>query len=188
MRANLNAGLRLDVNQLTRGRRRLSRLLGTLTYSTGYTILFDWRVSGASGTLTLEHAGIKQSIALDGVPRRYGGRQWYAKCPRTGRRVSVLWRPPGATRFASRHAWGRSVAYGTQFLDACGRAHATQARIKRRLLGDHDPNDWDLPPKPKWMRWRTYQDLEDRFDRAEAFLDDQFTRAAARLLGMDWPG
>jgi hypothetical protein len=32
-----------------------------------------------------------------------------------------------------------------------------------RLIGDL-PDDWDLPPKPKWMRWRTYNRLVERFD------------------------
>ena len=25
-----------------------------------------------------------------------------------------------------------------------------------RLIADLDPDEWDLPPKPKWMRWATY--------------------------------
>jgi len=32
------------------------------------------------------------------------------------------------------------------------------------LIGDLDPDDWELPPKPKWMRWRTYNRLAERFD------------------------
>jgi hypothetical protein len=36
------------------------------------------------------------------------------------------------------------------------RAHAGKARIKNRLIAGADPEKWDLPPKPKWMRWPTY--------------------------------
>jgi hypothetical protein len=31
------------------------------------------------------------------------------------------------------------------------RAHRGRAKIKARLIGSLDPDDWDLPPKPKWI-------------------------------------
>ena len=59
----------------------------------------------------------------------------------------------------------RKVAYRSQFLSVYDRGHAGQAKIKARLIGDDlDP---DLPPKPKWMRWRTYDRLVERFDAYE---------------------
>jgi hypothetical protein len=63
------------------------------------------------------------------------------------------------------------VAYASQFNDATGRAHLGQSRIKSRLIGGNDPDVWDLPPKLKWMRWRTYSRLEGQFDHHEAVLD-----------------
>jgi hypothetical protein len=50
--------------------------------------------------------------------------------------------------------------------DPDNRAHLGKARIKARLIADLDPDEWDLPPKPKWMRWHTYNryavmDVED---------------------------
>jgi hypothetical protein len=45
------------------------------------------------------------------------------------------------------------TAYTTQFLDRDNRAHYGQARIKNRLIANLDPDEWSLPPKPKWMRW-----------------------------------
>jgi hypothetical protein len=36
------------------------------------------------------------------------------------------------------------------------RGHAGKAKIKSRLIRDLDPDDRELTPKPKWMRWRTY--------------------------------
>ena len=59
---------------------------------------------------------------------------------------------------------GRRVAYASQFLDADHRAHRGKAKIKARLIGDCDPDEWELPPKPKWMRWSTYNRLVERFD------------------------
>jgi hypothetical protein len=126
-----------------------------------------------------------QTIDLVAQPRRYGGRQWYFVCGRAGQRASVIWRPPGATRFYSRHAWGpRRVAYQSQFLDLTNRAHFGQSKIKNRLIDDLDADEWDLPPKPKWMRWATYQRYVDRHDHYEITLDLGLAWLAARLMGV----
>jgi hypothetical protein len=99
------------------------------------------------------------------------------------RRVSVLWMPPGASDFACRQEWGRQVAYGSQFSDRVNRAHRGKARIKSRLcsIGGFDPDDWDFPPKPKWMRWRTYNRAEEKFDRYESILDEGCLALAIKL-------
>jgi hypothetical protein len=76
----------------------------------------------------------------------------------------VLWKPLGAKKFCGRQAWGRKVAYRSQFQSVYDRGHAGKAKIKARLIGDLDPEDWELPPKPKWMRWRTYNRLAERFE------------------------
>ena len=47
------------------------------------------------------------------------------------------------------------MAYQSQFNDPTSRAHNGIARIKSRLIADLNPDDWELPPKPKWMRWTT---------------------------------
>jgi hypothetical protein len=31
----------------------------------------------------------------------------------------------------------------------------TERSSKQRWIGTKDPKERDLPPKPKWMRWRT---------------------------------
>lgn len=98
------------------------------------------------------------------------------------RRASVLWKPPGATRFCSRQAWGRQVAYASQFLDRDNLAHRGQAKIKSRLIADLDPDEWDLPPKPKWMRWKTYNWHVERYDAYEAVLDEGCAELMAKLL------
>jgi hypothetical protein len=135
------------------------------------------------GWLEIEIGGRAQRLSLIACPRPFGGRQWYFICPQLGRRASVLWRPPGANRFRSRQGWGRHVvAYASQFNDAAGRAHLGQARVKSRLIGCHDPDEWDLPPKPRWMRWRTYERLEARFDHYEAVLDEGTADLLARLF------
>jgi hypothetical protein len=113
----------------------------------------------------------------------FGGHQWYFICPVTGRPASVLWRPPGAKRFCSRQVWKHQVAYASQFLDRDNRAHHGQSKINARLcsIGKLDGEEWDFPPKPKWMRWKTYRRYEARFDRYDAVLDSGIIEFAAKL-------
>jgi hypothetical protein len=49
-----------------------------------------------------------------------------------------------------------------------------------RLIGDLDPDEWDLPPKPKRMRWATYNRLEARFDEQEHVKDAKLLKWLAR--------
>ena len=95
----------------------------------------------------------------------------------------MLWRPPGATRFCSRQAWKRQVAYASQFLDRDSRAHHGKSKINARLcsIGKLDPEEWDFPPKPKWMRWKTYRRYETRFDRYDDVLDSGILELALKL-------
>jgi len=104
------------------------------------------------------------SASVDCSSTSFGGVQWYFVC----QRASVLWMLPGSRQFCSRRAWGRrKVAYRSQFLAVHDRGYAGHAKIKALLIGDHDPEEWHLRPKPKWMRWRTYNRLVQRFDTYE---------------------
>lgn len=76
------------------------------------------------------------------------------------------------------------VCGGTsQFNDAASRAHGGQAKVKGRLIADLDPDEWDLPPKPKWMRWATYNRHVARYDHYEDILDYGCVALAAKFLG-----
>jgi hypothetical protein len=190
-RVCLQDGLKLDLNRLIRNGfiQRGTLVRSLIRWSHPY---WDDVVTGTiaadltgdfHGSLEIEIGGRAQRLSLIACPRPYGGRQWYFRCPVTGRRASVLWRPSGANRFRSRLGWGRHVvAYVSQFNDATGRAHLGQSRIKSRLIGNNDPDEWELPPKPKWMRWRTYDWLEGRFDHYEAVLNDGTAALVVRLF------
>jgi hypothetical protein len=54
--------------------------------------------------------------------------------------------------------------------------------VKAALLGDEHPDEWNLPPKPRGMRWVTYERSVAKYDAAEEMLDAQLTRAMARLM------
>jgi hypothetical protein len=82
-----------------------------------------------------------------------------------------VWLPPGATRFCSRHAWGKQVAYSTQFESPFDRALTAREKVKSRLIGDLHPREWGLPPKPKWMRWHTYERLAEKYLLHQGKLD-----------------
>jgi hypothetical protein len=75
------------------------------------------------------------------------------------------------------------VAYRSQFLATDDRAHAGQARIRAPLIGDLDPDEWDLPPKPKWMTWRTYNRHVERYDIYEEILDRGTFELVTKLMG-----
>jgi hypothetical protein len=139
-RVCLEAGLKLDINRLIRkGVMRPGVRSGPFQIS--WTNNYTGEII-ASGLITANMEGLYQGwfrfqlgsldqwIDLIPQPRHFGGRQWYFECPETHRRCSVLWMPPGATRFCSRQAWKRQVAYASQFLDADNRAHRGKGKIK----------------------------------------------------------
>lgn len=194
-RATLEAGLKLDINRLIRndfitpGLYRSCSVTWTDSYSdelrAAGTISADMS-DPVAGCFQIRFNNDIQRIPLRTMRRHFGGRQWYFACPRLHVPVSVLWMPPGAARFASKKCWGRQVAYSSQFLDQTGRAHHGQAKINRRLcsIGSLDPDEWAFPPKPKWMRHRTYGRAEAKFDRYEDILDYGTYQLMARLSGL----
>jgi hypothetical protein len=189
-RVCLQDGLKLDLNRLARrgfikhGANIGGRgIIWTHSYwgeiASG-TISADMS-SNDVGWLRVQLGNLDQRIILFPRARHFGGRQWYFVCPATNHLASVLWRPNGATRFCSRQAWGRQVAYQSQFNDATNRAHGGIARIKSRLIADLDPDEWNFPPKPKWMRWATYSRYQRQFERCEDILDSGCAALAAKL-------
>jgi hypothetical protein len=131
------------------------------------------------GWLRIELGGCDAWIILVARKRHFGGRQWFFTCPQGNHRAMVLWMPPGARRFACRRCWGRRVAYASQFMDRDNRAHRGKAKIIRRL--GYDPEEWNVPPKPKWMRWDTYNRALEKLDRYEAVLNEEVVELAIKL-------
>jgi hypothetical protein len=174
-RVRLEDGLKLDLNRLVRlGVVRPGQSLrGGIAWSYKYTNepvasgMLATESHGDWGSLRLELGSLDQRIELVSVPRHFGGAQWYFLCPFTRRRVSVLWKPPGANRFGSRQTWGRQVAYGSQFEPWNDRALKRAREIRYRLGGENFVAlDGLQPPRPKGMHWRTY---EAQLERAEAY-------------------
>lgn len=192
-RVRLENGLKLNLNSLARRgfiRPGADTARAGIAWTDSYTGneiasgLITADMSGQfEGWFRIQLQNLDQRIALEPVSRHFGGRQWYFVCPHTNRRACVLWLPPGAHSFACRQKWRGQVAYASQFLDRTNRAHHGQAKIKSRLCskGGFDPEEWDFPPKPKWMRWGTYNRAEKAFDRYEAILNEGILELAASL-------
>jgi len=194
-RVCLEDGLKLDLNHLARrGFVRFGANIGAhgITWTHSYWgqvargIISAEMSDPHAAWLRIQIGESVQRITLVSRSRNFGGRQWFFLCPATGHLATVLWKPPGAARFCSRQAWGRQVAYASQFLDRDSRAHHGQSKINSRLcsIGRFDPEDWNFPPKPKWMRWKTYNRLEQKFDRYEDILDSGIERLVAKLGGL----
>jgi hypothetical protein len=111
---------------------------------------------------------------------RHGGFRWWFTCPKTGRRCAKLYLPFGGSRFLSRESY--RLRYRSQRETKVDRAWRIKRKIVRRLGGPAD--DWagDLPDKPKWMRWSTYNRLADRWWVAEDSLDASTLLAVQRLM------
>ena len=190
-RACLQDGLKLDINKLGRqGLLRPGEKAGpyTISWTNSYSgeliasgLITAYLQSNYGGWFRIQMGELDQWIDLVAQPRHFGGRQWYFKSPIT-HRCSVLWMPPGARRFCGRHEWGQRVAYASQFDTPIDRAHRGKAKIKARLIGTCDPDKLELPPKPKWMRWQTYNSLERKFDAYEDFLDRSALARVVRLI------
>jgi hypothetical protein len=182
--------LKLDLNKLRRqglvspGMKQWAVVRWTYT-SSGKEIASGVITSNMEGKyegwLRIQVGDLDQTITLVPKPRNFGGYQWYFVCPAMNRYASVLWMPPGADRFCSRQTWGRQVAYASQFAGPDNRAHIGQAKIKSRLIADLDPDEWDPPPKPKRMRWRTYNRFVKKFEAYEDILNQNIAELIALL-------
>jgi hypothetical protein len=131
--------------------------------------------------LTRRTGAQTQTVALTTTPCRLGGRRWWWRCPKTGRRCAKLYLPNGGRRFLSRAAYG--LAYASQAENAVVRAHRRAGRIHRELGSDERLAGAPAPPAPKGMRHVTYERLVVELDEAGRALDRAFLVGAARILG-----
>jgi len=118
-------------------------------------------------------------IGLLTTPQRYGGLRWWFECPRTGKRSVKLFLPLGGHRFWSRAAY--RLGYASQREDRMGRAQRQAIKVYKVLGGDGHWMDGP-PPKPKWMRWRTYERRADKLDYYNTRFDGAWSVGAMRFL------
>jgi hypothetical protein len=183
-RATTDSGLTLTLSKLLRDQlfRPGCAWSGSLVWTNTTTgerigsISYEAHLRQESGSVRLRYSttrwdgGRRESdywIELETTPQPFGGRRWWFICPRTGRRVAKLYLPNGATTFASRQAY--RLAYRSQRETPYDRALRRAFKLHAKLgadggIGDHIP-------KPKWMRWRTYDRHLEQIASAEEVID-----------------
>jgi hypothetical protein len=154
---------------------RRKRLLTPGRWST-----LTWSVRGektGSIQLTLVQDGLKLSyrarqhgedwqqiaevVPLIETPTNFGGcREWF-RCLSCGRRCRIIY---GGLRFRCRKC--RGLRYESQYEPPFARAASRALKIRDKLGGRGGIDD-PFPAKPKGMRWRTYQRLEDQDERCQ---------------------
>jgi hypothetical protein len=74
------------------------------------------------------------------------------------------------------------LTFLSQYEPAHERARMKANRIRRKLGGEGNIED-DLPEKPKWMRWATFERLQDQHEALYEQYDEGFARSVFRRLG-----
>jgi len=109
-------------------------------------------------------------IKIERTPLHFGGYRYWFICPYTRKRVAKLYKPYGAEKYASRHAF--SLSYASQSEAAHDRALRKKWKLVNKLGGDQYH-----PIRPKGMHHKTYERLLDKFWQIEEECD-------AHLAGM----
>jgi hypothetical protein len=128
---------------------------------------------------------VSQRIPIRWTSCRFGGeRPWfvcdvYANGVYCGRRVAKLYH--GGRLFACRRCY--RLVYAIQRGGPMDRAHHNLGRLHRKPRADYDRPDMPPPPRPKWMRWKTYSRIARQLEAGQERLDVVFTIGAQRLLG-----
>jgi len=197
-RPTVGSGLTLDLYRLIRQKlfRRGQSLSGSIVWTrvgSGErvgSIGYEAHMEGDHGhvrlhyTTTSAYSGEKRdsdyTIALETTPQPFGGRRWWFVCPRSGDLVAKLHLPNGAYTFASRQAY--RLGYRSQRESPRDRARSRTQDLRYKLGGSMNLMD-PIPPKPKWMRWPTYDRQVARIEAAEGINNIHLWAFVQRLQG-----
>ena len=151
------------------------------------SIDYEARMAGDRGHVRLRYTsthaynGEKRytdyTISLETTPQTFGGRRWWFVWPRTAERVSKLHLPNGTYTFASRRAY--RLGYPSQRESPRDRSITRAFKLRDRLSGEGGIGDYI--PKPKWMRWRTYEREIARIGAAEGINNAYLLEFVQRL-------
>jgi hypothetical protein len=123
---------------------------------------------------------VRDRVRLMWTAPNYGGRRWWFLCPRTAHQTTRLFLPNGGWHFWSRQAYG--LGYACQREDRFSRLQRRAAKLNWQFGGEGWSTWADPPEKPKWMRWRTYEQKYQRWERVVEEANAEFTIRAGRLL------
>jgi hypothetical protein len=183
----------LDIMKLARAGLLTPRCWGTSEWSYRDGTKAQIQLRGGKDEIILNYSfrqyggewqPVQQLVPIRWTPCRLGGERPWFVCDVSsngiycGRQVAKLY---GAGRlFACRHCY--RLRYAVQRGGPMDRAHHRLGRLHRRLGADYDGPDGIPPPKPKWMRWRTYSRIALQIRAGEDHLDQVFTVGAQRIL------
>jgi len=131
-----------------------------------------------------EWQDVKRRVPIRWTPCRFGGERPWLVCDvlangvQCGRQVAKLYL--AGRLFACRHCY--HLGYEVQRGSLMDRAHHRLARFHRKLGADYDGPDGPPPPRPKWMRQRTYQRAVQQIEDGEDHLNAVFMAGSQRLL------
>jgi hypothetical protein len=196
-RPTTDSGLTLNLSQLRRdglfrpGFAGAGSLIWTNTKTGERTgsIAYEAHLGEENGRVRLRYTTTRRDgekresdywIQLETTPQPFGGRRWWFICPHTGRRAAKLYLPNGAFTFASRQAC--RLVYASQREQSHDRASRRAFKLRGKLGAEGGIGDFI--PKPKWMRWPTYErKLEEVFAAEEVV--DAYLGAALEALERD---
>lgn len=101
---------------------------------------------------------VTEQINFGYTRTNFGGQRQWLLCPECERRCGKLY---GVGRFKCRRCL--RLTYATQYQSRVDRAIYKSQDIRRRLGGSVDVTQ-AFPPKPKRMRWATYERLKKKAD------------------------
>lgn len=124
---------------------------------------------------------LSYELYLTSTATRFRGRRWWFQCPNLGRRAFKLYLPNGGRRFLCREAY--RLGYACQRETYVDRLMRKARKLHRVLGGDGQAigDEW-APPKPKWMRWKTYYRKITDWENADARADAAWGLSAIRLI------
>ena len=121
-------------------------------------------------------------IYLTSTPTRFGGRRWWWLCPRSHSRSFKLILPRGGHQFWARTTYG--LGYACQRETKADRL-MRRARKLNRALGGEGGAIGDPPPgKPKWMRWKTWEQKYSEWEAADERADQLWAAEAMRRFSL----
>jgi hypothetical protein len=134
-------------------------------------------------TYGTEEWTVDNDVLVKWIPCHFGGFRPLIQCMRCGGNARYLFLRPLRRSFVCRVC--TCLIYRTQSVDDDQQSQIAITKIQTKLapkiahLLDLD----DVPPKPRWMRWRTYQKSITRLNRLELKRDAIFDEKAIRLMG-----
>jgi hypothetical protein len=128
---------------------------------------------------TEEWRPIEDKVEFARVPKSFGGEQVYFFCPRCGRRVLEL--ALGKERFRCRTCLGVVDASSQQ--SPTDRAMRKANKLKKRLGAEPGLDSFYF--RPKFMRQKTFEQIDARIQAAEAEVNDTHIRLLAPLTRLD---